>query len=148
MAKKVLVIYGSTTGMNETASEYVEEGLIEAGCEVERKNVIDAEISDLDDYEFILLGSSTWDDGQLQYDMDPFHDDLLEKDLSGKKFAVFGTGDPSYGEDFGKATMILAGTIESQGGELLLGAYKIEHDLSDERLAEVKEWGKKVGGMI
>lgn len=148
MNKKALIIYGSTTGLTEICSEEVENGLKEAGVEVERKNVIDANIGDLDNYEYIILGSSTWDYGCLQYDFEDFHSVMSEVDLSGKKFTIFGTGDKSYGETYCLALKTLSDTVEKQGGNLFYKNLDIESDLTDERLQMVKDWGQEIGKNI
>lgn len=149
MSKKVLIIYGSTTGMTEMSSEEVENGLLISGIsEIERKNVIDASISDLNDYEYIVLGSSTWDFGCLQYDFESFHEELKKQDLKGKSFAVFGTGDKSYGETYCLALKIIEETVRKQGGNIIISNLDIEHDLTDDRLEMIRNWGKELGGKI
>lgn len=149
MTKKVLIIYGSTTGNTEMCSEYVEKGLREAGIDnITRKNVLDSNIQDLSDFEYVLLGCSTWDLGALQYDFEGFHQELEKSDLKGKKFGVFGCGDLAYEDTFCAAVGTISKTIKKQGGELIIENLPINSDFTDEKLNEIKDWGKKFGESI
>lgn len=151
MTDKILIIYGSTTGMTEMATEEVKSGLM-MGTVPENnivvKNVLDAKISDLNEFQYILFGSSTWDFGCLQYDFDVFHDELKEFDMNGKMVGVFGTGDKSYGETYCKALEIISSTVKNQGGKIIIDNLDINSDFSDEGLERVREWGKKFAEIV
>ncbi|MCA9385833.1 flavodoxin domain-containing protein [Candidatus Dojkabacteria bacterium] len=143
--RKVFLVYGSTTGLTEICAEHVKDGLIESGVDVIMQNVLDTTADELDDYEYIVLGCSTWDYGCLQYDFEPFHEDMKLKDLTGKKFAVFGTGDKAYGETYCEALRTLTNTVEACGGTCSIEAKDIESDLREEQLQATKDWAKKFG---
>ncbi len=141
---KVIIIFGSTTGMTELVAQEVEKTLIEQGIEVEIKNVLESTLADIDANQYILFGVSTWDFGCLQYDFEPFNEQLKDYNLAGKKFSVFGTGDKSYGESYCEAVRIVKQTCLDAGGELLVERMEIECDLTDERLEEARSWAKQV----
>lgn len=84
MAKAIL-IYGSTTGNTEELSEHVASGLKQAGVDVTVENVIDANIEELNDYDAIVFGCSTWGIGELQDDFLDFNDEIEKISLDGKK---------------------------------------------------------------
>ncbi len=93
-----LILFGSSTGNTEELANTVQATLQNLGHKAELINI--AEESDIDyaAYDFLFIGSSTWDEGQPQLDL-RFHIEDLEAakvDLSGKKFAVFGTGESAY----------------------------------------------------
>ncbi|MBD3362221.1 flavodoxin [Candidatus Dojkabacteria bacterium] len=149
MEKKVLIIYGSTTGNTQMCSQYVKEGLEEAGISnITVKNVLDAQIKDLDEYEYIIFGCSTWDLGALQYDFEPFHEELSDYDLATKKVAVFGCGDEAYEDSYCAAIHTIEDTIKKQGGHIIYKNLPINSDFTDEKLEEIKDWGKKIGEQI
>ncbi|MBP9758205.1 flavodoxin family protein [Candidatus Dojkabacteria bacterium] len=141
---KILIIYGSTTGMTELVAFEIEKTLKENKVEVALKNVLEANINDLADFDNVLFGVSTWDFGCLQYDFEPFHVALKTYDLTGKKFSVFGTGDKSYGDSYCEAVRIVKQTCLDQGGDLLIERLEVECDLTDDRLEEVRNWAKEI----
>lgn len=146
---KVLIIYGSTTGLTEMSSMEVEKGIREGGIgDITHKNVLDTEISDLDIFEYIVLGCSTWDYGCLQYDFEPFNDAMKEYDFKGKKVAIFGTGDKSYGDSYCEAIRILGKTVTDNGAEKFVRDLDIECDLTEERIEMIKAWGKELATII
>ena len=87
--KKTIVLYGSTTGNAASAAQTIAEKL--GGATV--KEVGSASKSDLTDFDNIILGSSTWGDGELQDDWFGFLPTIKEVGLAGKTVAVFGVGD-------------------------------------------------------
>ena len=87
--KKTIIIYGSTTGNAASAAQTISEKL--GGVEV--KEVSAASKDDLLNYDNLILGSSTWGDGELQDDWFGFLPVIAETNLSGKTVAVFGVGD-------------------------------------------------------
>ncbi|MDE6556257.1 MAG: flavodoxin domain-containing protein, partial [Duncaniella sp.] len=52
------------------------------------------------DYDVLILGSSTWGDGDLQEDMATFLDGLQSLDLREKEVAIFGCGDDNMKDTF------------------------------------------------
>lgn len=139
---KALLIYGSTTGNTEEVSNYVKSGLESAGHEVTQKNVADATPSELQDFDLIVLGSSTWNEGQLQDDFIPFYEEMNGVDLSGKKAAVFGCGESIY-EHFCTAVDILEGKLKELGADIVAESYKIDGDISP-HLPKVQEWALSI----
>ncbi len=117
MSKKGL-FYGSSSGNTRNAAEAIAQGL-----GIEKNDVIDiakASPELLQGYEVLVLGSSTWGLGDLQDDWEGFIGKLEKMDLSGKKVAVFGTGDSSsYSDTFCDAIGILAETVQSAGATLI-----------------------------
>ncbi len=119
---KILILYGSTTGNTEMVAEQVMEHLQDH--DVNLQDAADASPEELTEYDVLVLGSSTWDDGKLQQDFRDFVDGL-NVDLSGKKAAVFGLGDSTY-PDFCKAAPILKNTFTDLGAEMIVDPLKID----------------------
>ncbi len=88
------IFYGSTTGSTEEVASLIADELGDAVEYV--RDISSASIEDLVTAEAIILGVSTWDDGQLQQDWESFFPKLDEIDLQGKPVALFGLGN-SYG---------------------------------------------------
>lgn len=149
MQEEVIIIFGSTTGMTEMSAKEVAEGLRLSGInKIVIKNVLDVSIKDLDKYEFIVFGCSTWDYGALQYDFDPFHEEMKEYDFTGKKIAVFGCGDKSYGDTYCLALKIIQNTVEEQDGEILVPNLDIDSDLNPDNIQMIRDWAQNLGNRI
>jgi flavodoxin I len=142
MAKAIL-IYGSTTGNTEVLSESVRKGLKAAGIDVSVKNVTDAGPRELPDYDGIILGCSTWGEGELQDDFIAFEEEMRKIKLNGKKAAVFGPGDSSYSL-FCEAVDILERRLKECGARIIIDSLKIDGDV-ELHLKEAETWGEKAG---
>ena len=71
-------------------------------------------------YDVLILGSSTWGAGDLQDDWYGVIDKLSAMDLSGKKVALFGTGDSSsYSDTFCDAIGQIAEAAEKARAQLI-----------------------------
>lgn len=114
---KIGLFYGTTTGKTESAAEMIQEQLGGSSV-VTAHDIADATYSDFANYDCLIIGSPTWDIGELQSDWDGFFDELDNIDFSDKKVAYFGTGDQvGYAENFQDAMGILEDKITSLGGK-------------------------------
>lgn len=96
--KKIGIFFGSTTGNTALVAKKIAKQLGVSDEDV--KNVASASPADLGDYDVILLGCSTWGDGDMQDDMHDFIDGASTLMLRGKKIAYFGCGDDSMSDTF------------------------------------------------
>ncbi len=127
---KIGIFYGSTTGNTANAANAIKNELKSAG-EVNLQSISETDVSTLADYDLIILGTSTWGLGEIQDDW-AGKESLDGTDLTGKKVAIFGTGDQySYGETFVDAIGILARSAQ-QAGAILVGKWPSEgYDFSE-----------------
>ena len=112
---KIGLFYGSTTGNTEESAEAIQAAF---GGEdvVELFEISGASTSDFAGFDCIIVGSPTWNTGELQDDWDTFFPDLDQIDFSGKKVAYFGQGDQlGYADYFQDAMGILEEKISQQG---------------------------------
>ena len=74
-----------------------------------KKNIAAAKPHELSESESLILGASTWEDGQLQQDWKRFLPRLEEIDLAGKTVALFGLGNAAgfSGEFVNAGTIIV-----------------------------------------
>ena len=141
---KVIVIYGTTTGNTETLAEGVVSGLKKGGVEVTVKNVTGANVDELTGYDLIVLGSSTWGEGELQDDFIGFHEAMDKISLAGKKAAAFGPGDSSmYPDTFCSAVEILEEKLKKCGAQLVIEGLKIDGEVQP-AMKQAEEWGEKI----
>jgi flavodoxin I len=114
--KKTGIIYGSTTGTTKTVAEKIREKLGYGDL----KDVTEITARHLEDYELLILGSSTWGYGDLQDDWGCIADELSGLELSGVKVALFGTGDQdNYPDTYIDAVGILEEKLDGSGAELI-----------------------------
>ncbi len=116
---KIGLFYGTTTGKTETVAEMIQAEL-GGNSVVKIHDIADVTDSDFADYNYLVIGSPTWDIGELQSDWDGFFEELDSIDFSGKKVAYFGTGDQvGYSENFQDAMGTLEAKISSLGGQTI-----------------------------
>ena len=95
----IVIFYGSTTGCTEQAANTIAQILGVDGTHI--YNVGETSANEVENFDTILLGSSTWGCGDLQDDWYDFLDVLSAIDLTGKKVGIFGCGDSeSYSDTF------------------------------------------------
>lgn len=136
--KKIIIIYGSTTGNTEQLAHFIGNVLEEHDdLDVTTKNVMDAGIEELPEYDVILLGSSTWGDGDLQDDFVDFYEQMKVLDLTAKTAAAFGTGDSSW-EHFCGAVDMLEERLIKCGADVIKG-FKVDGEVEDAK-DEATHW--------
>lgn len=139
--RRAIIVYGSTTGSTEMLASYIGEGVKESGLDVTIRNVVDVNPDDLLAYDIILLGSSTWGEGDLQDDFVPFYEQMDDLSLAGKKAAAFGPGDSSY-DMFCEAVNLLEEQLKDCGAKIIAPGLKIDGDvIAAEEAAQ--EWGRQ-----
>lgn len=137
----LIMIYASMTGNTGDMAEAIAEGVREAGLELVVKEVLDANASELQDYDGILLGAYTWGDGELPDEFLDFYEDMDQLDLSGKMVAVFGSCDSAY-EHYGAAVDLLEVKAKELGAELTQAGLKIELTPSTAEKETCREFGR------
>lgn len=126
------IVFASMTGNDEDMAEILEENLQDAGFDVENIDVSFADASSYLDADLCVMVTYTYGEGVMTDELKDFYDQLVTLDLSGKKFAVMGSGDKTYKDhycenvdDFEKA-FIKCGAVE------VAKPVKIENAVDDE----------------
>jgi flavodoxin I len=113
---KIGLFYGTQTGNTQTIAEIIQKEL-GGDSVVDLHDISDADASDFERYDCLIIGCPTWNIGELQSDWEGFYDELDQIAFSGKKVAYFGAGDQvGYAENFQDAMGILEEKISSLGG--------------------------------
>jgi flavodoxin I len=114
---KIGLFYGSTTGKTADAAEQIQAAL-GGDSVVDLFDIADQEVTDLAEYDYLIIGCPTWNIGEVQDDWDALTDELDQVDFSGKTVAYFGTGDQiGYADNFQDAMGILEEKIAALGGK-------------------------------
>lgn len=133
---KVGIFFGSSSGVTRGAAELL-------GSQFKGAELIDMEedfdgIDQFEDFDVLILGSSTWGQGDPQRDwVDPLYELSNERpDLEGKKVAFFGAGDQkTHGEHFisalGKMHDLFTSLGASAYGFIPTSGYDYEFSLAE-----------------
>ena len=131
---KTGIFYGSTTGTTESVVDRV-------------KVLLDADVFTADDidkaenYDFIILATSTWGMGELQDGWLDGIEKLKNLNLSGKKVALIGVGDQEgFGDTFVDAIGIIYDEIKDKGITLVGKTSTDGYNFSSSRAVEDGEF--------
>lgn len=112
---KIAVFYGSNMGATEEVAKKI---ALELKADI--FNVETASNEDMESYDALIIGSSTWGYGDLQDDWNNFFDDYGIPNVKGKTVAIFGLGDQEDHHDvFVNAIGILHQIFESAGAKII-----------------------------
>ena len=159
------IIFGSSMGNTEDAAKAISACL---GVQNEVVNVANIAPSDLGKYSSLIVGSSTWNDGELQDDWADFDFDGLE--VSGKVVAIFGMGDSSSYSDaycnamgelyekFAAKGAVIIGTVATDGYEFdssnavkdgkFVGLALDNDNQSDLTQSRIQAWVKEIATQL
>ena len=118
--KKIGIFYGSNTGMTAEVADEIAALLGVAKDYIH--NVAKSAPSEVAPYDVLLLGASTWGNGELQDDRYDFIDGLEALDLKGKKIALFGCGDETMSDTFCGALGEIYSRLQNTGAAFV-GAF-------------------------
>ena len=139
---KTGIFYGSTTGTTADVASRIAKALNVAESDVH--DVASVRPSAIADYDFVIFGSSTWGDGDLQEDWGDFIDALQSMSLAGKKVAIFGCGDETMSNTFCNAVGKIYDAVKETGAVKVEGAGAVgllldeanHADATDKRIAD------------
>ncbi len=116
--KTIGLIYGSDTGMTEEVTNAIIEKW--TLCDIDVFEASHVKNSDIEGFDVLFLGLSTWYDGDLQSDWDNYYRKFENVDFTNKTIALYGLGDQyGYGEYFIDGVGILAEIVIKNGGEIV-----------------------------
>jgi len=121
------IFVGSSGGVTQSAAEKLEE-LFDDSELINMEEDYD-DLEQFDDFDVLLIGSSTWGQGDPQRDwVDPLYEmDNDEPNFSGKKIAFFGAGDQeSHGEEFVSALGKMKETFSKLGADTNYGFWSTD----------------------
>lgn len=115
---KIGLFWGSDTGMTEEIVTVLVDMI--GSDQVDNINIFNATVEQIQTYDALILGLSTWYDGELQSDWDEFFEQFQTIDFSNKTVALFGLGDQEgYAEFFVDGIGIIADVVQQNGGKIV-----------------------------
>ncbi|WP_294967181.1 flavodoxin [Sulfurimonas sp.] len=88
---KIGLFYASSTGNTESVAKTIKEKITQV--DVDFHDVSSCSKDAMIEYDFIIMGISTWGDGDLQDDWEDYFSNVSKIDFSTKTVALFGLGD-------------------------------------------------------
>lgn len=144
MAKTIAIFYGSSAGHTRRAAQRISEALGSTAV----FNVGETAPSKVGEYDVLILGTSTWGNGDMQHDWEDFIVGLRELDLKDKTVAVFGCGDTSMRDTFCGAAGMLYHELQGTGARFV-GAFGTEgYDFDREKSNVLLPDGRAVGLLL
>lgn len=126
---KIGIFYGSTTGTTEMVAGKIASDLGVSPSDVH--DVAKTAPSEVGDYDVLILGASTWGDGDMQDDMHDFLDGVKSIDMNDKTVALFGCGDDTMSDTFCNAVGKMYEDLKSTGakfvGDYNTDGYEFDH---------------------
>jgi flavodoxin long chain len=118
---RIGLFYGSFFGNTERAAGEIKRVLESlALVHVDVSSIGSVQTTALLNHDRLLLGISTWDIGEWQYDWDAKRKALAALDMRGRTVALFGTGDQrTYASTFQDALGSLAKLMRTRGAKLV-----------------------------
>lgn len=111
------IFYGSSTGTTQSIAEDIKMAL-DLKADLLDIGSVDAGL--MNEYTHLILGTSTWGDGDLQDDWEGAFDAYKTVDFTGKTVAFFGTGDQEgYDENFLDAMGTLYAVAVENGANIV-----------------------------
>lgn len=141
--EKIGIFYGSSTGNTEKVADLIKQAF--GDDKAATINVEDAGPKDLDKFQYLVFGTSTWGIGDMQDDWEDFIEVVENSDLKNKKIALFGLGDQEiYTDSFADGIAKIYEKIADK--TTLVGSWPRDGYVFDE--SEALKDGKFIGLII
>lgn len=115
--KKIGLFYGAKAKKTAEIAKKIEK---EFGEGLTAVAVEDAWSKDFEEFDQLIIGTSTWFDGELPTYWDEVIPELVSLDMKNKKVAIFGLGDQvNYPDNFVDGIGILAEAMEGVGAKIV-----------------------------
>lgn len=130
--KNIGLFYGSDTGNTEIIAGLIQNKIgVDA---VDLFDMYDCRATDLLKYDHLIIGLSTWHDGQLASAFDEIEEELKELDFTGKTVALFGLGDQfGYADYFIDGVGIVGEIIKNNGGKIVVHWPNDDYDFENSK---------------
>lgn len=116
--KKIGLFYGTSTAKTAQIAKKVANAFEKDKIKI--VSIEEAWADDFQSHDNIIVGTSTWFDGELPSYWDEIKPEIESLNLKGKKIAIFGLGDQKkYPDNFADGIGILARLFEGAGAKII-----------------------------
>ena len=147
--RSVLIVYATSTGNTELLAEAIHDHLDRSHYNVDMKtfDFDPIDVNEFHKYDAILVGTYTWDDGELPYEVEDFYEELEDVDLTGKIFGVFGSADSFY-DTYGGAIDLIADRLKTLKANLVPERLKVDLEPNKKDILRCQAFADEVCTMI
>lgn len=119
MTATIGLFYGSTGGAGAAVADLIKDLIEETQlASVDLHDIAFSDVQEMTQYDYLILGISTWNIGQMQDDWALKFKQLDDIDLTGKLVAIYGMGDQyGYPDSFVDAIGMLSEKVIERGAE-------------------------------
>ncbi|WEV39083.1 flavodoxin [Lactobacillus sp. ESL0680] len=145
---KARIVYASMTGNDADMAEILEEDLQDYDFDVETS---EAEFTDASDYlasDLCIFVTYTYGEGKMTDDVADFYEQLQELDLSGKYFAVMGSGDKTYNDHFCENVFDFEKMFKQVGAKEVVAPVTIENAPDDDAIAAIDKAAEEMADRL
>ena len=146
---KIIILFASTTGNTELMAEAIADYLVQNKHDVVIKtfDFDPIDVVELAEYDAVLVGTHTWDDGDLPYEVEDFYEELEDVDITGKVFGVFGSADSFY-DTYGGAVDLIGDRVKDLGAALLPLRLKVDLEPDKKDIVRCEEFAVMVSRVL
>ncbi|AZA16559.1 MAG: flavodoxin [Lactobacillus delbrueckii subsp. lactis] len=145
---KAKIVFASMTGNDEDMAEILEEGLLDQGLEVDSSDVSFTDASDYLDSDLCVFITYTYGEGAMTDEIADFYDQLKELDLTGKSFAVMGSGDKTYKEHYCENVFDFEKAFLACGAKELIHPLTVENAPDDDDIARIDQAAEELADKL
>ena len=110
------IFYASSTGVTADVAKEISKQLVDIEC----IDIADDGINRICEFDKVILGNSTWGEGELQDDWEELWEEFSDIDFTGKTVALFGLGDQEgYADNYLDAMGIIYDKIIENGANVI-----------------------------
>ncbi|QNQ80766.1 flavodoxin domain-containing protein [Lactobacillus sp. PV034] len=143
---KAQIVFASMTGNNEDMAEILGENLEDFGFDVESTDISFADASAFEDADLCIVVTYTYGEGVMTDELKDFYDQLLELNLTNKKFAVMGSGDKSYKDHYCENVYDFEKAFNKIGAVEVAKPVTIENAVDDADILLIDQAAKEMAG--
>lgn len=136
---KAQIVFASMTGNNEDMAEILEDNLLQAGLDVTTTDISFADASSFLESDLCVVVTYTYGEGVMTDELKDFYDQLLTLNLTGKKFAVMGSGDRTYKDHFCENVNDFEVAFKKVGATEVAQPVKIENAVDDDDITLIDQ---------
>ena len=131
------IFYASSTGNTSDVADQISEHL--GG--IEKFDIASDGVAKMNEFDKLIIGASTWGEGDLQDDWDDAWDEFSDLNFQGKTVALFGLGDQEdYAEFFLDAMGVIHDKVK-ENGATIVGNWPIdEYDFDESKAVQDGEF--------
>lgn len=145
---KAKIVFASMTGNDEDMADILEEDLLDSGFDVDNSDVSFTDASDYLDSDLCVFITYTYGEGVMTDEIADFYEQLKELDLTGKHFAVMGSGDKTYGEHYCENVFDFEKAFLNCGAEEVIKPLTLENAPTDEDIDRIDQAAEEIADKL